>query len=166
MAGAGVVGRNFEMVSRSLNISHYWIIQPHSKAANNCTTKKRPDDNIIAFAETGQQLTVYFNLTELADVEKVAQYLMAMKVHNRFSRSSTIQSSRTSTTPRGKVQDGKISKPEIYAPDYAMHNVEYVATASPTNMKDMVDKLTKAFKPSKKGFAIFTSSPPVQRAGT
>jgi pyruvate/2-oxoacid:ferredoxin oxidoreductase beta subunit len=62
----------------------------------------------------------------------------------------------------GKVQDGKSQNQKYMPLIMAMHNVEYVATASPSNMKDMVDKVTKGIQASKKGFAyihIFSPCP-------
>ena len=44
----------------------------------------------------------------------------------------------------------------------AMHKAEYVATASPSNMKDLVEKVTKGIEASKRGFAyihIFSPCP-------
>ena len=44
----------------------------------------------------------------------------------------------------------------------AMHQIEYCATASPSHMKDMVEKIQKGLAASKKGFAylhIFSPCP-------
>lgn len=58
-----------------------------------------------------------------------------------YQRSSTTtRGSRTSTTPLGKVISGKPQEQKYVPLIMAMHNIEYCATASPSNMKDMVDR--------------------------
>lgn len=61
-----------------------------------------------------------------------------------YQRSSTTtEGSRTSTTPLGSALCGK-QQPQKYIPlILAMHGVEYCATATPWNMRDMVEKIEK-----------------------
>jgi pyruvate/2-oxoacid:ferredoxin oxidoreductase beta subunit len=80
-----------------------------------------------------------------------------------FQRSSTTSlGSRTSTTPVGLATAGKPQPAKNLPFIMAMHNVEYLATASPSHMKDFVEKVEKALAASKRGFAylhIFSPCP-------
>ena len=80
-----------------------------------------------------------------------------------YQRSSTTtEGSRTSTTPLGSALCGK-QQPQKYIPlILAMHGVEYCATATPWNMRDMVEKIEKGLAASKRGFAylhVFSPCP-------
>ena len=80
-----------------------------------------------------------------------------------YQRSSTTtEGSRTSTTPLGSALCGK-QQPQKYIPlILAMHGVEYSATATPWNMRDMVEKIEKGLAASKRGFAylhVFSPCP-------
>ena len=64
--------------------------------------------------------------------------------------------------PRFILQGGKSQNQKYMPLIMAMHNAEYVATASPSNMKDLVEKVTKGIEASKRGFAyihIFSPCP-------
>jgi len=125
------------------------------------------DVNVVAFA--GDGATVDAGMQCLSGAAERGDKIIYICYDNEgymntgFQRSSTSsKGSRTSTTPVGKVQDGKSQNQKYMPLIMAMHNVEYVATASPSNMKDMVDKVTKGIQASKKGFAyihIFSPCP-------
>lgn len=80
-----------------------------------------------------------------------------------FQRSSTTSlGSRTTTTPVGKAINGKEQSAKYVPLILAMHNIEYCATASPSNMADFVAKVQKGLAASKKGFAylhVFSPCP-------
>lgn len=169
MAGAGVVGWNFD---NGLKIPvHIPLLDNTASFLSGVTNmyqrKNRPDVNIIAFA--GDGATADCGFQSLSGAAERGEKLLYICYDNEgymntgFQRSSTSsKGSRTSTTPVGKVQDGKSQNQKYMPLIMAMHNVEYVATASPSNMKDMVDKVTKGIQASKKGFAyihIFSPCP-------
>ena len=59
-----------------------------------------------------------------------------------YQRSSTTtEGSRTSTTPLGSAISGKQQAQKYVPLILAMHGVEYCATATPWNMRDMVEKI-------------------------
>ncbi|MGB4438092.1 MAG: NADH-dependent phenylglyoxylate, partial [Sedimentibacter sp.] len=71
-----------------------------------------------------------------------------------YQRSSTSSlGSKTSTTPVGKIEKGKNQQQNYIPLIMMMHNVEYVATASPSNMMDFTKKIEKGLEASKRGFA-------------
>ena len=80
-----------------------------------------------------------------------------------YQRSSTTtEGSRTSTTPLGSAISGKQQAQKYVPLILAMHGVEYCATATPWNMRDMVEKIEKGLAASKRGFAylhVFTPCP-------
>ena len=80
-----------------------------------------------------------------------------------YQRSSTTtEGSRTSTTPLGSAISGKQQAQKYVPLILAMHGVEYCATATPWNMRDMVEKIEKGLAASNRGFAylhVFTPCP-------
>lgn len=71
-----------------------------------------------------------------------------------YQRSSTTSlGSSTSTTPSGDAINGKEQQQKYLPLIMAMHNIEYCATASPSNMADLVAKIQKGLDASKRGFA-------------
>ena len=80
-----------------------------------------------------------------------------------FQRSSTTSlGSRTSTTPTGAAINGKEQSAKYVPLIMAMHNIEYCATASPSNMPDFVAKVKRGLEASKNGFAylhVFSPCP-------
>lgn len=80
-----------------------------------------------------------------------------------YQRSSTTSlGSSTSTTPAGAAINGKEQQQKYVPLIMAMHNIEYCATASPSNMADLVTKIQKGLEASKRGFAylhVFSPCP-------
>lgn len=80
-----------------------------------------------------------------------------------YQRSSTTtRGSRTSTTPLGSVISGKPQEQKYMPLIMAMHNITYCATASPSHMKDFIEKIQKGLAASKEGFAyihVFSPCP-------
>lgn len=80
-----------------------------------------------------------------------------------YQRSSTTSlGSSTSTTPAGDAISGKEQQQKYLPLIMAMHNIEYCATASPSNMADLVAKIQKGLDASKRGFAylhVFSPCP-------
>ena len=69
---------------------------------------------------------------------------------------------RQSTTPAGAAINGKEQQQKYVPLIMAMHNIEYCATASPSNMADLVAKIQKGLAASKRGFAylhVFSPCP-------
>lgn len=120
--------------------------------------KGRTDVNIIAFAGDGATADCGFqSLSGAAERNEKMLYICYDNegyMNTGFQRSSTTtKGSTTSTTPKGALSHGK-EQPQKYIPlILAMHGTEYVATASPSHMADLVAKVEKGLAASKRGFA-------------
>ncbi|MEI8364186.1 MAG: LAGLIDADG family homing endonuclease [archaeon] len=75
-------------------------------------------------------------------------------VHNTGNQrsSATPMGASTSTTPSGKIVDGKKEFQKDLAKIAIAHNIPYVATINPADLGDMHDKVKKAFE--KKGPSV------------
>jgi pyruvate/2-oxoacid:ferredoxin oxidoreductase beta subunit len=76
--------------------------------------------------------------------------------------SATPLSAATTTTPVGKVGRGKPTTSKNLPLIIAMHNVAYVATASPSHLEDFAKKLVKAKERKEEGFVyihVFSPCP-------
>lgn len=169
MAGAGVVGWNFD---NGLKVPvHIPLLDNTASFLSGVSQmyqrQGRDDVNIIAFA--GDGATADCGFQSLSGAAERGEHMLYICYDNEgymntgFQRSSTTtKGSRTSTTPVGSVLQGK-SQAKKYMPlIMAMHNVEYMATLSPSNMKDFVEKVEKGLAASKRGFAylhIFSPCP-------
>ena len=169
MAGAGVVGWNFD---NGLKVPVHIPLLDNtasflSGVSNMYQRKNRQDVNIIAFA--GDGATADCGFQSLSGAAERAEKFLYICYDNEgymntgFQRSSTSsKGSKTSTTPVGSAGGGKSQNQKYMPLILAMHNAEYVATASPSNMKDLVEKVTKGIEASKRGFAyihIFSPCP-------
>lgn len=169
MAGSGVVGWNYDSgvkvpvhiplldntASFMSGLSHFY------------ERSGRSDVNIVAVA--GDGATADCGFQSLSGAAERGEKMLYVCYDNEgymntgYQRSSTTtEGSRTSTTPLGDAICGK-QQPQKYLPlILAMHGVEYCATATPWNMKDMVEKIQKGLAASKRGFAyihVFTPCP-------
>lgn len=169
MAGSGVVGWNYNSgmkvpvhiplldntASFMSGLSHFY------------ERSGRSDVNIVAVA--GDGATADCGFQSLSGAAERGEKMLYVCYDNEgymntgYQRSSTTtEGSRTSTTPLGDAICGK-QQPQKYLPlILAMHGVEYCATATPWNMKDMVEKIQKGLAASKRGFAyihVFTPCP-------
>lgn len=169
MAGSGVVGWNYNSgmkvpvhiplldntASFMSGLSHFYERSGWS------------DVNIVAVA--GDGATADCGFQSLSGAAERGEKMLYVCYDNEgymntgYQRSSTTtEGSRTSTTPLGDAICGK-QQPQKYLPlILAMHGVEYCATATPWNMKDMVEKIQKGLAASKRGFAyihVFTPCP-------
>ncbi len=120
--------------------------------------KGREDVNIIAFAGDGATSDCGFQSlsgsAERGDKMLYICYDNEGYMNTGYQRSSTTSyGSRTSTTPVGKEIQGKGQHQKYLPLIMMMHNVEYVATASPANMADFAKKVEKGLAASKRGFA-------------
>lgn len=108
----------------------------------------RGDVNIVAVAGDGATADCGFqSLSGAAERGEKILYICYDNegyMNTGYQRSSTTtEGSRTSTTPLGSALCGK-QQPQKYIPlILAMHGVEYCATATPWNMRDMVEKIEK-----------------------
>lgn len=127
----------------------------------------RGDVNIVAVA--GDGATADCGFQSLSGAAERGEKMLYVCYDNEgymntgYQRSSTTtEGSRTSTTPLGSALCGK-QQPQKYIPlILAMHGVEYCATATPWNMRDMVEKIEKGLAASKRGFAylhVFSPCP-------
>lgn len=169
MAGAGVVGWEFDS---GLEVPVHIPLLDNTASflagvSSMYQRMGREDVNIIALAGDGATADCGFQslsgAAERGDKMLYICYDNEGYMNTGFQRSSTsTKGSRTSTTPVGSRETGK-SQHQKYIPlILAMHNVEYVATASPSNMKDLVEKVQNGLESSKHGFAyihIFASCP-------
>jgi len=118
----------------------------------------REDVNIIAFAGDGASADCGFqSLSGAAERGEKMLYICYDNegyMNTGYQRSSTSSlGSRTSTTPVGKIEKGKNQHQKYLPLIMLMHNVEYVATASPSNMMDFTKKIESGLEASKRGFA-------------
>lgn len=169
MAGAGVVGWNFD---NGLKVPvHIPLLDNTASFLSGVSQmyqrKGREDINIIAFAGDGATADCGFqSLTGAAERGEHMLYICYDNegyMNTGFQRSSTTtKGSKTSTTPVGIVLKGKSQSKKYMPLIMTMHNIEYMATLSPSNMKDFVEKIEKGLEASKRGFAylhIFSPCP-------
>jgi len=169
MSGAGVVGWNYQTGMK---------IPVHIPLLTNTASflagvsqiyqrKGRTDVNIIAVAGDGATADGGFQaLSGAAERNEKMLYVCYDNegyMNTGFQRSSTTtKGSRTSTTPLGKVINGKEQHQKYMPLILSMHHLDYCATASPSHMADMVLKIEQGLAASKKGFAylhIFSPCP-------
>lgn len=169
MAGAGVVGWNH---ANGLKIPVHIPLLDNTAAflsgvSQMYQRKGRGDVNIIAFAGDGATADCGFqSLSAAAERGEKMLYICYDNegyMNTGYQRSSTTtKGSRTSTTPIGKAVQGKLQQQKYVPLIMAMHNIEYCATASPSNMADLVAKVQKGLAASKRGFAylhVFSPCP-------
>lgn len=169
MAGAGVVGWNY---SNGLKIPVHIPLLDNTPSfltglSQIYQRKGRPNVNIVALAGDGATADCGFqSLSAAAERNEKMLYVCYDNegyMNTGYQRSSTTtKGSRTSTTPIGSVINGKQQQQKYLPLIISMHNVEYCATASPSNMADFVAKVQKGLAASKKGFAylhVFSPCP-------
>jgi pyruvate/2-oxoacid:ferredoxin oxidoreductase beta subunit len=160
MAGAGAVGWD---TASGMKIPIHITLLDNTAAllsgvSNIYERRNREDVNIIAFAGDGASADCGFqSLSGAAERGEKMLYICYDNegyMNTGYQRSSTSSlGSKTSTTPVGSVQKGKTQHQKFLPLIMMMHNVEYVATASPSNMADFTKKIEKGIEASKKGFA-------------
>lgn len=169
MAGAGVVGWNY---SNGLEIPvHIPLLDNTASFLTGLSQmyqrKGREDVNIVAVAGDGATADCGFqSLSGAAERNEKMLYVCYDNegyMNTGYQRSSTTTlGSRTSTTPIGTVINGKTQNQKYVPLIMSMHGLEYCATASPSNMKDFVEKIQEGLEASKKGFAylhVFSPCP-------
>lgn len=127
----------------------------------------RTDVNIVAIAGDGATADCGFqSLSGAAERGTKMLYVCYDNegyMNTGYQRSSTTSlGSSTSTTPAGDDINGKEQQQKYLPLIMAMHNIEYCATASPSNMADLVVKIQKGLDASKRGFAylhVFSPCP-------
>ncbi len=169
MAGAGVVGWNY---ANGLKIPVHIPLLDNTASflsglSQMYSRKGREDVNIVAIAGDGATADCGFqSLSAAAERGEKMLYICYDNegyMNTGYQRSSTTSlGSKTSTTPVGTAVKGKTQQQKYVPLIMSMHNVEYCATASPSNMADMVAKIQKGLAASKRGFAylhIFSPCP-------
>lgn len=169
MAGAGVVGWNF---TNGLKVPVHITLLDNTAAfmsglSQMYERKGRSDTNMVALAGDGATADCGFqSLSAAAERGEKMLYVCYDNegyMNTGYQRSSTTtKGSRTSTTPIGSTINGKTQQQKYIPLIMAMHNVEYCATASPSNMADLVSKIQKGLAASKQGFAylhVFSPCP-------
>lgn len=160
MAGSGVVGWNYDS---GMKIPvHIPLLDNTASFLTGLTHVYqrfgREDVNIIAVAGDGASADCGFQ--SLSGAAERGEHMLYICYDNEgymntgYQRSSTTtMGSRTSTTPIGTVISGKQQAQKYVPLIMAMHGVEYCATATPWNMKDLMEKVQKGLEASKRGFA-------------
>ena len=169
MAGAGVVGWNY---ANGLKIPvHIPLLDNTASFLTGLSQvyerKGRSDVNIVALAGDGATADCGFqSLSAAAERNEKMLYVCYDNegyMNTGYQRSSTtMKGSRTSTTPIGSVINGKQQQQKYLPLIMSMHGLTYCATASPSNMADLVAKIEKGLAASKKGFAylhVFSPCP-------
>ena len=169
MAGAGVVGWNY---ANGLKIPvHIPLLDNTASFLSGLSQiyqrQGKHDINVIAVAGDGATADCGFqSLSAAAERNEKMLYICYDNegyMNTGYQRSSTTtKGSRTSTTPIGKIVNGKEQHSKYVPMIISMHNVEYCATASPSHMADFVSKIQKGLEASKKGFAylhVFSPCP-------
>lgn len=169
MAGAGVVGWNdLNGCSAPMHIPLLDNVASFMSGVSEYYQRQgRTDVNIVAIAGDGATADCGFQSLSGA-AERGAKMLYICYdnegyMNTGYQRSSTTShGSKTSTTPTGSAINGKQQNGKYVPLIMAMHNIEYCATASPSNMADLVKKVKKGLEASKNGFAylhIFSPCP-------
>ena len=160
MAGSGVVGWNYDT---GMKVPIHIPLLDNSASFLTGVTHLyrrlgREDVNLIAFAGDGASADCGFqSLSGAAERGERILYICYDNegyMNTGYQRSSTTTlGSRTSTTPIGSALSGKQQAQKYVPLIMAMHGVSYCATASPWNMKDLMEKVQKGLEASKEGFA-------------
>lgn len=169
MAGAGVDGWNFSNgCTAPIHITLLDNTASFMSGVSEMYQRRgRTDVNIVAIAGDGATADCGFQSLSGA-AERGAKMLYVCYdnegyMNTGYQRSSTTShGSDTSTTPAGAAINGKEQQQKYLPLIMAMHNIEYCATASPSNMADLVAKIQKGLAASKKGFAylhVFSPCP-------
>lgn len=169
MAGAGVDGWNFSNgCTAPIHITLLDNTASFMSGVSEMYQRKgRQDVNIVAIAGDGATADCGFQSLSGA-AERGAKMLYVCYdnegyMNTGYQRSSTTSlGSSTSTTPAGAAINGKEQQQKYVPLIMAMHNIEYCATASPSNMADLVAKIQKGLEASKRGFAylhVFSPCP-------
>ena len=169
MAGAGVDGWNFfNGCTAPIHITLLDNTASFMSGVSEMYQRRgRTDVNIVAVAGDGATADCGFqSLSGAAERGTKMLYVCYDNegyMNTGYQRSSTTSmGSNTSTTPAGAAINGKEQQQKYLPLIMSMHNIEYCATASPSNMADMVAKIQKGLEASKKGFAylhIFSPCP-------
>ena len=169
MAGAGVDGWNFSNgCTAPIHITLLDNTASFMSGVSEMYQRRgRTDVNIVAIAGDGATADCGFQSLSGA-AERWTRMLYVCYdnegyMNTGYQRSSTTSlGSSTSTTPAGAAINGKEQQQKYVPLIMAMHNIEYCATASPSNMADLVAKIQKGLAASKRGFAylhVFSPCP-------
>ena len=169
MAGAGAVGWNY---ANGLKIPVHIPLLTNTAGFMTGVSQMyerdgRTDVNIVCMAGDGGTADAGFqSLSATAERNEKMLYVCYDNegyMNTGYQRSSTTTlGSRTSTTPIGPVINGKRQHQKYVPIILAMHGLSYCATASPSDMPDMIRKIEKGLAKSKEGFAyihIFSPCP-------
>lgn len=169
MAGAGVDGWNFSNgCTAPIHITLLDNTAAFMSGVSEMYQRRgRTDVNIVAIAGDGATADCGFqSLSGAAERGTKMLYVCYDNegyMNTGYQRSSTTSlGSSTSTTPAGAAINGKEQQQKYLPLIMAMHNIEYCATASPSNMADLVAKIQKGLDASKRGFAylhVFSPCP-------
>lgn len=169
MAGAGVDGWNFSNgCTAPIHITLLDNTASFMSGVSEMYQRRgRTDVNIVAIA--GDGATADCGFQSLSGAAERGTRMLYVCYDNEgymntgYQRSSTTSlGSSTSTTPAGAAINGKEQQQKYVPLIMAMHNIEYCATASPSNMADLVAKIQKGLAASKRGFAylhVFSPCP-------
>lgn len=169
MAGSGAVGWNYDS---GLKIPVHIPLLDNTASfmtglSHMYQRQGRENVNIVAVA--GDGATADCGFQSLSGAAERGERMLYVCYDNEgymntgYQRSSTTtEGSRTSTTPLGSRLSGKQQSQKYLPLIMAMHGAEYCATATPGNMKDLVEKIQKGLEASKRGFAylhVFSPCP-------
>lgn len=172
LAGAGVVGWNYANGQKTP--VHITLLDNTAAFLSGLSRmyerKGRSDVNIVAVAGDGATADCGFqSLSAAAERGEKMLYICYDNegyMNTGYQRSSTTTlGSRTSTTPLGSKISGKEQQQKYVPLIMAMHQIEYCATASPSHMKDMVEKSRRGWRPARRASRTCMFSRPARRAG-
>lgn len=152
MAGAGCVGWNYE---NGLKIPVHIPLLDNTASllagVKRMYERQGRDVHVLAFAGDGASADCGFQslsgAAERGDTIIYVCYDNEGYMNTGFQRSSTTtKGSATSTTPSGRVRQGKEQHQKDMPLLMAMHKAAYVATLSPAYMADFTRKVQKAME--------------------
>lgn len=168
LAGVGVVGYN-GMTGSKIPVFHPLLTNTAAMLAGAKRYYNRIGRDVTMLAMAGDGGSADVGFQSLSGAAERGEQMVYICVDNEGYMNTGVQRSGTtpfgswtSTTPVGTALKGKARDAKPLALLMALHNCEYVATASTAFMEDYYEKLDKAVAASKKGMAyihVFSPCP-------
>ncbi len=157
--GMGAVGYN-GLTGTKVPVFHPLLTNTGSMLTGIRRHYKRIGREVLAVALAGDGGTADVGFQSLSGAAERGEEMLYICVDNEGYMNTGMQRSGctpygawTSTTPVGERARGKTRDAKNLPLLMAMHDCEYVATASTAFMQDLYDKLDRAIEAARKGFA-------------